>query len=78
MCHVQGGRYEQAIECYTRSLEALPRDDHPEAAKIYSNRASLSSGSLSATASPPGWWVPQAEQQRPSSAASAMCERIVI
>jgi hypothetical protein len=38
----------------------------------------LSSGSLSATASPPGWWVPQAEQQRPSSAASAMCERIVI
>lgn len=37
--HFQGGRYEQAIEAYTRSLEKLPREDHPEAVKIYSNRA---------------------------------------
>jgi tetratricopeptide (TPR) repeat protein len=37
--HFKGGRYEQAIEAYTRSLELLPREDHPEAVKIYSNRA---------------------------------------
>ena len=45
--HFQGGRYDQAIEAYTRSLEKLfdetNRDDHPEAIKIYSNRAACHS-----------------------------------
>jgi tetratricopeptide (TPR) repeat protein len=41
--HFKGGRYEQAIACYTRSLQALPRPDHPEAAKLFSNRAACAS-----------------------------------
>lgn len=41
--HFKAGRYEQAIEAYTRSLELLPSEDHPEAIKIYSNRAACHS-----------------------------------
>ena len=35
----KGGQIPEAIEAYTAAIKALPRDDHPEASKIYGNRA---------------------------------------
>ena len=37
--YFKGGRYDQAIECYTMAIETCPDDHHTELSTFYQNRA---------------------------------------